>query len=50
MILGVPILSKELESSLLVPGLEKLLVLPVPDQFFKLKTDLFLDKKLKNHP
>ena len=29
-------------------GLEKSLVLPVLDRFLKLKTDLFLDKKLKN--
>ena len=30
------------------PGLEKSSVLPVLDRFLKLKTDLFLDKKLKN--
>ena len=30
------------------PRLEKSSVLPVLDQFLKLKTDLFLDKKLKN--
>ena len=30
-----------------LPGLEKSLVLPVLDRFLKLKTDLFLDKKLK---
>ena len=29
-------------------GLEKSSVLPVLDRFLKLKTDLFLDKKLKN--
>ena len=29
-------------------GLEKLSVLPVLDRFLNLKTDLFLDKKLKN--
>ena len=29
-------------------GLEKSLVLPVLDRFLKLKTDLFLNKKLKN--
>ena len=29
-------------------GLEKLSVLLVPDQFLKLKTDLVLEKKLKN--
>ena len=31
-----------------ISGLEKSSVLPVLDQFLKLKTDLFLDKKLKN--
>ena len=31
-------------------GLEKLSGLPVLDQFLKLKTDSFLDKKLKNRP
>ena len=30
------------------PGLEKSLVLPVLDRFLKLKTNLFLDRKLKN--
>ena len=30
------------------PGQEKLSVLPVLDLILKLKTDLFLDKKLKN--
>ena len=31
-------------------GLEKSSVLPVLDRFLKLKTDLFLDKKLKIGP
>ena len=31
-----------------IAGLEKSSVLPVLDRFLKLKTDLFLDKKLKN--
>ena len=31
-----------------VPGQEKSSVLPVLDRFLKLKTDLFLDRKLKN--
>ena len=30
------------------PGLEKSSVLPVLDRFLKLKTDVFLDKKLQN--
>ena len=34
--------------SVLVAGLEKSSVLPVLDRFLKLKTDLFLHKKLKN--
>ena len=33
---------------MLWPGLEKSSVLPVLDRFLKLKTDLFLDKELKN--
>ena len=32
------------------PGLEKSSVLPVLDRFLKLKTDLFLNKKLKSGP
>ena len=32
----------------IIAGLEKSSVLPVLDRFFKLKTDLFLNKKLKS--
>ena len=39
---------KMLNEILLPAGLEKSSVLPVLDRFLKLKTDLFLDMKLKN--
>ena len=36
------------KNSINTPGLEKSSVLPVLDRFLKLKTDLFLNKKLKS--
>ena len=46
---GISLVTLELEPfNRYTPGLEKSSVLPVLDRFLKLKTDLFLNKKLKS--
>ena len=45
---GLKLNPKYTRAQLFKAGLEKSSVLPVLDRFLKLKTDLFLDKKLKN--
>ena len=43
-----PKISAEKKKPLLLPGLEKLSVLPVLDRFLSLKTDFVLNRKQKN--